>query len=118
MNKLEKDFIEKFNSIHGDKWEYVSGYINSRKAIVIKCSKCGSKKSIIPDNSLRKNAKIKCNKCEAIKYTDDFKIKFDNKYKGQYEYIDRENNQNAFTEDIHIIKCLKCGKINKWKGKT
>ena len=24
MNKLERDFIEKFDSIHGDKWEYVS----------------------------------------------------------------------------------------------
>ena len=118
MNKLEKDFIEKFNSIHGDKWEYVGGYTNSRNYIFIKCKICGNKINIIPDNSLRKTAKLKCNKCEAIKYTDDFKIKFDNKYKGQYEYIDRENNQNAFTEDVHIIKCLKCGKINKWKGKT
>ena len=117
-DKLEKDFIEKFNSIHGDKWEYVGGYTNSRNYIFIKCKICGDKINIIPDNSLRKTAKLKCNKCEAIKYTDDFKIKFDNKYKGQYEYIDRENNQNAFAEDIHIIKCLKCGKINRWKGST
>lgn len=118
MNKLEKDFIEKFNSIHGDKWEYVSGYINSRKAIVIKCSKCGSKKSIIPDNSLRKNAKIKCNKCEAKIFTDSFKIMFNNEYKNIYEYIERKYNSDVFDEDVHIIKCLKCGKINKWKGKT
>ena len=117
-DKLEKDFIEKFNSLHGDKWEYVGGYTNSRNSIIIKCKICGSEINIIPDNSLRKTAKLKCNKCEAEKYINNFKIEFNNKYKNKYEYIDRENNQNAFTEDIHIIKCLKCGKINKWKGKT
>lgn len=117
-DKLEKDFIEKFNSLHGDKWEYVGGYTNSRNSIIIKCKICGSEINIIPDNSLRKTAKLKCNKCETEKYINNFKIEFNNKYKNKYEYIDRENNQNAFTEDIHIIKCLKCGKINKWKGKT
>lgn len=117
-NKLEKDFIKKFSLLHGDKWEYVGGYTNSRNSIIIKCKICGSQINIIPDNSLRKTAKLKCNKCETEKYINNFKIEFNNKYKNKYEYIDRENNQNAFTEDIHIIKCLKCGKINKWKGKT
>ena len=117
-NKLEKDFIKKFSLLHGDKWEYVGGYTNSRNSIIIKCKICGSQINIIPDNSLRKTAKLKCNKCEAEKHINNFKIEFNNKYKNKYEYIDRENNQNAFTEDIHIIKCLKCGKINKLKGKT
>lgn len=117
-DKLEKDFIEKFNSLHGDKWEYVGGYTNSRNSIIIKCKICGSEINIIPDNSLRKTAKLKCNKCEAEKYINNFKIEFNNKYKNKYEYIDRENNQNAFTEDIHIIKCLKCGQLIKRKGKT
>ena len=67
---------------------------------------------------MRKTAKLKCNKCEAEKYINNFKIEFNNKYKNKYEYIDRENNQNAFTEDIHIIKCLKCGQLIKRKGKT
>lgn len=117
-DKLEKDFIYKFNSLHGDKWEYVGGYTNSRNPIIIKCKICGSEINIIPDNSLRKTAKLKCNKCEAIKYINDFKFKFNNKYKDKYEYIDREYNSNAFTEDTHIIKCLKCGQLIKRKGKT
>jgi len=117
-NKLEKDFIKKFSLLHGDKWEYVGGYTNSRNSIIIKCKICGSEINIIPDNSLRKTAKLKCNKCEAEKYINNFKIEFNNKYKNKYEYIDRENNQNAFTKDIHIIKCLTCGRFKKIKYST
>ena len=86
--------------------------------INIKCKICGSEINIIPDNSLRKTAKLKCNKCEAEKYINNFKIEFNNKYKNKYEYIDRENNQNAFTKDIHIIKCLTCGRFKKIKYST
>lgn len=116
--ELEKAFIEKFSLLHGDKWEYVGGYTNSRKPIIIKCKICGSEINIIPENSLRKTAKLKCNKCEAEKYANDFKFQFNNKYKDKYEYIDRKYNSNAFSKDTHIIKCLKCGKINEWKCST
>ena len=29
-----------------------------------------------------------------------------------------EHKVNDFNKDTHIVKCLKCGKINKWKGST
>ena len=113
-DKLEKDFIEKFNSLHGDKWEYISGYVNNTSNVLIKCKECGEIRSIYADRSKRKNVNILCKKCNE----NNFKIKFNNKYKGQYEYIDREYNSNAFDEDVHIIKCLKCGQLIKRKGKT
>ena len=119
-DKLEKDFIKKFNSLHGDKWEYIGGYFNSKSSVNIKCKICGEERKAYADRLTRTKLQkeLRCFKCEAIKYTNDFKIKFNNKYKGQYEYIDREYNSNVFDEDVHIVECLKCGKINKWKGQT
>ena len=119
-DKLEKDFIKKFNSLHGDKWEYIGGYFNSKSSVNIKCKICGEERKAYADRLTRTKLQkeLSCFKCEAIKHTNDFKIEFNNKYKGQYEYIDREYNSNAFDEDVHIVECLKCGKINKWKGQT
>lgn len=114
MNKLERDFIEKFDSIHGDKWEYVSGYINNKSNILIKCKDCREIRSVSADRSKRKDANILCKKCNE----NNFKKSFDNKYINVYEYIRREHKVNDFNKDTHIVKCLKCGKINKWKGST
>ena len=113
-DKLEKDFIDKFNSLHGDKWKYVSGYINNKSNVLIKCKDCGEIRSVYADRSKRKDANILCKKCNE----NNFKNEFNNKYKNKYEYIDREYNSNVFEEDIHIVKCLKCGQLIKRKGKT
>lgn len=114
MNKLEKQFIEKFNLLHGDKWEYISGYVNNTSNVLIKCKECGEIRSIYADRSKRKDANILCKKCNE----NNFKNEFNNKYKNKYEYIDREYNSNVFDEDVHIVKCLKCGQLIKRKGKT
>lgn len=113
-DKLEKDFIDKFNSLHGDKWKYVSGYINNKSNVLIKCKDCGEIRSVCADRSKRKDANILCEKCNE----NNFKNEFNNKYKNKYEYIDREYNSNVFDEDVHIVKCLKCGQLIKRKGKT
>ena len=113
MNKFEKDFIDKFNSIRGDKWEYISGYINNISNVLIKCKNCGEIRSVQADRSKRKS-NILCKKCNE----NNFKKIFDNKYKNQYEYIKREYKVNAFYKDIHIIKCLTCGRFKKLKGFT
>lgn len=107
-NKLEKDFIKKFSLLHGDKWEYVGGYTNSRNSIIIKCKICGSQINIIPDNSLRKTAKLKCNKCEAEKYINNFKIEFNNKCKQCGEIKKRKGTSLSITED-NKLRCSKCG---------
>lgn len=120
--ELTEIFINLFNKLHGDNWEYISGYENERSKITIRCKKCKNTKTTIAHNAKMKgygyrNSLI-CTKCKTIEYTDEFKTNFNNKYKGKYEYINREYNSNVFDEDIHIIKCLECGKINKWKGTT
>lgn len=76
-DKLEKDFIDKFNSLHGDKWKYVSGYINNKSNVLIKCKDCGEIRSVYADRSKRKDANILCKKCNE----NNFKNEFNNKYK-------------------------------------
>ena len=61
MNKLEKDFLVKFNSNYGDKWEYIGGYINRESKIKIKCKECGEIKTIRADRCRKnKTINIKC----------------------------------------------------------
>ena len=67
MNKFEKDFIDKFNSIRGDKWEYISGYINNISNVLIKCKNCGEIRSVQADRSKRKS-NILCKKCNEKVY--------------------------------------------------
>lgn len=115
-DKLEKDFIDKFDALHGNEWEYVEGYYNSNSNVIIKCKVCGEGRKAYADRLTRKKlqSELTCFKCKAIKFTNDF----NNKYKDEYEYIDREYSSDIFGKDTHIVRCLKCGKVNKWKGST
>lgn len=83
MNKLERNFIDKFNSIRGDKWEYVSGYVNNTSNVLIKCKECGEIKERTIKGLFDKNVNISCRKCF--------------------------NNQRGIEEK----KCIECGKIFK-----
>lgn len=129
MNKLERNFIDKFNSIRGDKWEYVSGYINNKSNILIKCKKCGEIRSVHADRSKRKDANILCKRCKRIekerkkllnknkpkkKYSVDkdklekkFIRKFNKKYGKYFEYL------GGYKEGKIICKCKVCGEIKE-----
>ncbi len=129
MNKLEKDFIEKFNSIRGDKWEYVSGYINNKSNVLIKCKDCGEIRSVYADRSKRKDANILCKECKRIEKTKKkmlnknkprkkYKI---NKNKLEINFIDKFNKRygkhfeylGGYKEGKIICKCKICGDIKE-----
>lgn len=100
MNKLEKDFIEKFNSIHGDKWEYINGYINNTSNVLIKCKICGEIRSVSADRSKRKEVNILCKECKRIGKQQK-KILDENKPRKKY-VINRDKLERNFIDKFNI----------------
>lgn len=117
--KAEKNFIEKFNLLHGDKWEYVGGYINCRECVTIKCKVCGDTKTIIADNVVRDRETI-CNECRRIekeKREKEIKLKRQEREKNKLTYEQQKERvrQRAHERYIKNFKseektCKYCGK--------
>ena len=56
-------FLERFNEKHGHGYEYVSGFENSEKPILIKCKRCNHTFTRSAQIA-RKNKKLTCELCK------------------------------------------------------
>lgn len=59
-------FLVNIKNNHGNEVEYVSGYIDSEKPVLVRCLKCGDKFSRAAQFA-RKKSKVKCLNCEDTK---------------------------------------------------
>ncbi|WHP42977.1 hypothetical protein QIX46_08180 [Lysinibacillus boronitolerans] len=59
-------FLVNIKNNHGNEVEYVSGYIDSEKSVLVRCLKCGDEFSRAAQFA-RKKSKIKCLNCEDTK---------------------------------------------------
>lgn len=113
--KAEKNFIEKFNSLHGDKWEYVGGYISAKECVTIKCKVCGGTKTIIADNVVRDRETI-CDECRKIKKREEKKeleLKRQEREKNKLTY----EQQKERSRQRYIKKFKSEEKVCKYCGK-
>ena len=63
--KNNETFIKEARTIHGDKYEYITPYINAKTKITIKCLKCGNIFEQTPHKHI--NVKHGCPKCNISK---------------------------------------------------
>lgn len=114
-DKLEKDFIDKFNSKWNGEWEYISGYETSCSQITIRHTQCGTTRTIQADNAVRKGITyITCDTCDKFNLEENF----NKTYEGKFKYIKRLYKHNNIGKDIHIIECLECGLQLERKGSS
>lgn len=118
----EKRFVDKFNSLYPT-LEYISGYIDSDKPVLVRCKICGSefKRNADCIRAGRKATCLNClreNKKQKTK-TKNIKNKMIYKYNKEINKQIKLVNKYLISNTIYIKKCNCCGKeiITKYKSK-
>lgn len=101
-------FLRGFKKRHGDRFEYVSGFINSEKLVTIKCKTCGDTFERSAQIA-RKDKKLTCVTCQKVNAESRVEIKNIEKLRNK---ILRESVRlpRALIE-IDVKKCIECGKL-------
>ena len=120
VSEREQQFIETL-SITKPTYTYVSGYINAKSKVLVKCNECGNEMKYTVDRLTRKNKNIVCKNCVALELNKQKEqdTKVSNMLKQQDKYI-KEIKRNKIKEikkiykelklnTLYIMKCKKCG---------
>jgi len=84
---VHEEFINRCKDIHGDKYNYITNYINSKKKIKIVCKECNKIIEILPNNHLNGQGCKKCNLSRSLRYTTDkFKQMSIKIHEDKYDY--------------------------------
>lgn len=120
VSEREQQFIETL-SISKPTYTYVSGYINAKSKVLVKCNECGNEMQYTVDRLTRKNKNIVCNNCLTLerKKQKEQQAKVNNMINQQAKYISeikinkRKEIEKTYKEfkknTLYIQKCVICG---------
>jgi len=101
-------FLDQVREIHGDKIQYIEGYVNSRSRIKLKCNICSNVWQTNPGSII--NGKHGCPKCANTRTTPaEFEAKIKELYGNKFELL----TPFISTDKKVKVKCNDCGDITK-----
>ena len=120
VSEREQQFIETL-SITKPTYTYVSGYINAKSKVLVKCNECGNKMQYTVDRLTRKGKNIICENCEKLKTKEKNNVKYQRnkmilEQKKYIRQIQSKKNKEIHITNVwfhentlYIKKCVKCG---------